>query len=127
MARYFHESLFEKIPCRKKQGTTYCVYTEYESVYTGAYTYFIGEEVTSLDSIPYGLEALTIPSQKYVKFTTGPGAMPDVLKNAWQSIWDMPSAELGGERRYLSDFEIYDERASDHINLVLDIYIGINN
>jgi predicted transcriptional regulator YdeE len=125
VAKYFHEHLFDKIPCRNKPGTTYCVYTEYSSDYTGAYTYFIGEEVSSIDHIPVGLEALIIPSQKYVKFTTNSGAMPSVLKKAWQDIWDMTSEELGGIRKYHSDFEIYDERASDHNNLVLDIYIGI--
>lgn len=125
VVRYFHENLFEKIPFRKKPKTTYCVYTEYESDYTGAYTYFIGEEVFSLDNVPIGLEPLIIPSQRYVKFTTKPGAMPSVLKDAWQEIWDISSDELGGVRSYCSDFEIYDERANDHNNLVLDIYIGI--
>lgn len=33
--------------------------------------------------------------------------------------------QLGGERSYIADFEVYDERASDHLNVVLDIYIGI--
>ncbi len=53
--------------------------------------------------------------------------MPDVVKNAWQKIWHLKDAELGGKRRYHADFEIYDERASDltHQCLVLDLYIGI--
>ncbi len=37
--RYFHSVLFEKIPNRKKPGTTLCAYTDYETDYTGAYTY----------------------------------------------------------------------------------------
>ena len=45
--RYFHQALYEKIPHRKKPGTTLCVYTDYESDHTGDYTYFIGEEVES--------------------------------------------------------------------------------
>ena len=123
--RYFHQQLFEKIPHRKKPGTTYCVYTEYESDYTGAYTYFIGEEVSSLENVPNGLETLTIPSQNYVKFTTEPGPMPSVLVGSWKKIWQMSPEDLGGNRRYHTDFEMYDERASDHHNVVLDLFIGI--
>ncbi len=37
----------------------------------------------------------------------------------------MTAEELGGERNYITDFEIYDERANDPQNTVLDIYIGI--
>ncbi len=125
--KYYHQKLFEKILSRNKPGTTYCVYTEYESDYTGAYTYFIGEEVSSFDNLPSGLEPLIIPFQKYTVFTTQPGSMPDVVKDAWKKIWNLSSETLGGIRRYHTDFEIYDERASesDLNNVVLDIYIGI--
>jgi predicted transcriptional regulator YdeE len=124
--RYFHESLSEKIPNRAKPGTTFCAYTNYESDYRGAYTYFIGEEVTSLDDpLPEDFQKLIIPTQKYVKFTTSPAPMPDVIVNAWSNIWKMSSDELGGKRRYQTDYEIYDERAKDHQNIVLDIWVGI--
>jgi predicted transcriptional regulator YdeE len=63
--------------------------------------------------------------QKYVKFTTTPVPMPDVIVNAWNSIWKMSSAELEGKRRYHTDYEIYDERAKDHQNIILDIWVGI--
>lgn len=51
--------------------------------------------------------------------------MPDVIVNSWKEIWKMSSDDLGGERAYRSDFEIYDERAQDHNNIVVDIYIGL--
>lgn len=123
--RYFHQQLFDKIPNRKNPGTTLCVYTDYESDHTGDYTYFIGEAVNSFDAIPEIFETLVIPAQNYTKFTTKPGPMPDVLQNAWLEILQMSPKELGGERAYRADFEVYDERASDHNNIVLDIYIGI--
>ncbi len=126
--RYFHGALFNKIPHRKRPGTTICAYTDYESDYTGDYTYFIGEEVSSLDHpLPEGFQTLVIPRQQYAKFTTNSGPMPDVCVNAWQGIWKMSPKELGGKRRYATDFEVYDERASDHHNIVLDIYIGIHD
>jgi predicted transcriptional regulator YdeE len=126
--QYFHEALFEKIPNRTKPGTTFCVYTEYDSDYKGAYTYFIGEEVSSFNtSLPKEFRSLLIPKQQYVKFTTQPGAMPDVIVNAWTTIWHMSPQELGGTRAYLTDFEIYDERATDHQNIVLDVYVGLKD
>lgn len=123
--RYFHGSIAETIPKRKKPGTTYCVYTEYESDFTGDYTYFIGEAVNDFEALPQNLEKHIIPAQTYSKFTNGPGVMPNVVREPWQKIWQMSSADLGGDRGYLSDFEIYDERAADHQNIILDIYIGI--
>lgn len=123
--QYFHQHVFEKIPNRKNPGTTLCVYTEYESDHTGDYTYYIGEAVKSFDGVPEGLETLIIPAQKYAKFTTEPAPMPNVLTDAWTSILNMSSEDLGGKRAYRADFEVYDERAADHSKIVLDIYIGI--
>lgn len=123
--QYFHEQLFEKIGHRKNPGRTFCVYTEYESDHTGDYTYFIGEEVDSFNSVPEGLSILVIAPQRYVKFTTEPGPMPGVLRNAWLEILKMTEKDFGSPRRYHADFEIYDERAKDHNKLVLDLYIGI--
>ncbi|MCH9630434.1 MAG: hypothetical protein S4CHLAM37_04340 [Chlamydiia bacterium] len=125
--KYYHESIFERIKNRKKPGTTFCVYTDYESDYKGAYTYFIGEEVLTFDHDlkEEGLQKLVIPKQKYAKFTNGPAAMPDVIVKAWEEIWEMSPSELGGSRHYHTDFEIYDERAVDHENIVLDVFVGV--
>jgi predicted transcriptional regulator YdeE len=124
--KYYHQALYEKIPNRIKPGTTFCAYTDYTSDFKGAYTYFIGEEVTSFDDIPEGFVKVTIPEQSYAKFTTAPGPMPDVIVNAWQEIWEISPKQLGGKRSYHTDFEVYDERAADHQNIVLDLYVGID-
>ncbi len=123
--RFFHDKLSESIPNRTKPGTTFCCYTDYASDHNDDYTYFIGEEVNSFKDIPEGLETLTIPPQSYAKFTTNPAPMPDVVRNAWFSIWEMSDSDLGGRRRYATDFEIYDERSNDHQNIVMDLYIGL--
>ena len=75
--------------------------------------------------LPEGFQTLHIPRQHYAKFTTNPAPLPDVIVNAWKAIWEMSPRELGGKRKYETDFEIYDERATDHQNIVLDLYIGI--
>lgn len=125
--KYYQQQLADKIPNRKKMGTTYCAYTDYESDYRGDYTYFIGEEVSSIEDIPSGFSFLIISPQEYAKFTTDPGPMPGVLGNAWQKIWQMSSRDFGGPRAYKTDFEVYDERAIDKQNTVLDIFIGIQS
>ena len=123
--KYVHNGLAEKIKDRKNPGTTFCVYTNYESDVNGDYTYFIGEEVTSFEEIDKEFETLTIPVQNYEKFTNQAGPMPTVRIDMWQNIWKMNASDLGGERAYISDFEVYDERSVDHNNVTLDIYIGI--
>lgn len=124
--RYFHGSIGDQIPHRKSPGVTLCVYTDYESDHNGDYTYFIGEEVTSFDGCPDHLARLVIPDQAYAKFTNGPAPMPEAVREPWFKIWQMSENDFGGKRRYLADFEVYDERASDHQNVVLDIFIGID-
>lgn len=125
IAKYYNNNLVAKIPNRTKAGVTYCVYTEYENNEHGEYTYFVGEEIDSFDNIAPDLVTLTIPLNAYSKFECGPGEMPIVCINAWQKIWQMQDTEIGGKRNYVADFEIYDERAKDPKNTVLDIYIGI--
>lgn len=124
--QYFHQQLAEKMTQRKNPGITYCVYTEYESDFTGDYTYFIGEEVTSFANLPKIFTELTIAPQTYAKYTSDAGPMPLVCINMWQKIWQMTTEEFGGNRSYQADFELYDQRAKDPQNVVLDIFIGVD-
>lgn len=123
--KYMQSGVAERIPHRKNPGTTYSIFTQYESDFRGEYTYVIGEEVTSFGEVPEGFFAMTIPAQSYEKFTNGPGPMPEVCISAWQKIWNLTPEELGGTRGYLADFELYDKRAQDPNNVILDIYIGL--
>jgi predicted transcriptional regulator YdeE len=123
--RFWGQNSASQIPNRKNPGVTLAVYTQYESNEHGEYTYFIGEEVNSFENVPAEFQKLTIPAAKYQKFTTPSGKMPEVVINAWQQIWKMTSNDFSGERAYLADFEVFDQRASDPTNASLDIYIGI--
>lgn len=127
LGRYFAENTPLRIPNRRYPGLTMAAYTNYESDEYGEYDYFIGEQVTEVSPpIPENLGCIIIPKGKYVKFTTSAGKMPEVVIQAWQDIWKMSGEDLGGQRKYRVDFEIYDERASDPNNTVLDIYLGIS-
>ena len=83
--------------------------------------YFIGEEVSEFARIAEGLEAYVIPAQNYNKYTTDAGAMPNIVINAWQEIWQMDDKN----RNYQADFEVYDQRSQDLSNAIVDIYIGV--
>lgn len=124
--RFMGEGLAEQIQNRKYPGTTFAVYTDYESDEHGEYTYFIGEEVYSHENVPENMQTLIVPAARYAKFTAGPDSMPEVVMAAWQEIWKMTPIETSGDRAYVADFEIYDERALDPAKTSLDIYIGIN-
>lgn len=124
---YKTQGLANNIKHRVAPGVTYCVYTDYESDEHGEYTYFIGEAVDSTDDQNLSrFETLIIPKSNYQKFTTEPGKIPNIIIAAWQALWKMDENDFGGKRKYLSDFEIYDQRASDPNNAVVDIYIGLN-
>lgn len=123
--RFVRDNVVNQIPNRKNPGTTFCVYTEYASDEQGDYLYFIGEEVSAFEDMPITLHKLTIPAAKYQKFTTSTGKMPEVVIHAWQAIWAMSANDFEGQRAYIADFEIYDQRAIDPNNTSLDIYIGI--
>lgn len=123
--RFWSQNIANQIPNRKNPGITLSVYTEYDSNEHGDYTYFIGEEVNSFENIPSELQTLIIPAAKYQKFITPSGKMPDVVVSAWQQIWKMTSDHFEGDRAYIADFEVYDQRAIDPANTSLDIYIGI--
>ena len=125
MQKFFASGMQAQIMERKNPGTVFAVYTNYESDEHGEYTYFLGEEVNDFENIQQGFETLLIPTQTYVKFTSSPGTMPAVCIDMWQNIWKMNAANLGGKRAYIADFEVYDERSTDHTNVTLDIYIGI--
>ena len=126
LQKYFYGGLAQKIPQRLTPGRTFCAYVDYASDEHGDYTYFVGEAVSGIDNpLPEGLSHYIIPEQTYTCFTTNPGAFPAVVINAWKSIWQMSSQELGGARSYQADFEVYDQRAINPLASVVDLYVGI--
>ena len=125
-ATYLNNQTANSFKHRSAPGVTYSVYTQYDFDEHGEYTYFIGESVDSLDAQDFeNFQSHTIPESHYVKLTTEPGAMPAIVIQAWQDIWNMDPSELGGNRAYLADFEVYDQKAADPNHSIVDIYIGV--
>lgn len=107
-------------------GYTHYDIKDYKDPNTYAYTYFIGEEVSEVSNLDPGLHSIEIPQGEYIKFTTERGKMPDIVIDTWQEIWAMDVSDtLGAKRLFGADFEVYDERAVDPENSMVDIYIGI--
>lgn len=121
---YFQQRQANGIPNRANPGVSICAYTEYESDHTGEYTYVVGEVVTSLEEIPEGFTGFTVPAQTYTVYTNGPAAMPHVLRDVWAYVNSDEGIASEAPRRYIFDFEVYDERATDEQNVVLDVLVG---
>ena len=125
--RFWGDQLSEQIKHRAQPGVTYCVYTDYESDETGEYTYFIGEEVDSLEDQDLDrFQSLVIPESCYTRLTSPSGPMPEVVIAGWQKIWSMGTETLLGRRKYIADFEIHDHRAANPDAAVVDFYIGVD-
>ena len=75
--RFFSEQILAKIP-NKVSDAIYSIYTDYQKDYTEPYTCMIGVEVTTLSTIPDGLEGREFPEQTFEKFVAK-GAMPQAV------------------------------------------------
>lgn len=107
---------------------TYCVYTDYESDYRGAYTFFIGNEKKMSMQLPPGFTTCLLPAQSCLHLETPRGPMPNIVIDTWQTIWREESQnQLPGVRRYAADFEIYKAAETDLQHMKVDIFLGIKD
>lgn len=109
-----------KIP-NKSSNNIYAIYTEYEGDKTQPYTFILGCMVDSLAEIPSGMKGVEIEAGEYNKRTVRGDLTKGVLVyNAWLDIW-----KENLNRSYKADFEVYDERAMNPKDAVVDIYVSI--
>ncbi len=101
------------------------VYTEYASDKDGEYTYVLGARVTNAEIVPAGMVAKNVPAGRYAVFTSEKGPVQKVVVEMWQRVWATPKSALGGDRRYKADFEVYDQRAQNPADAVVDLYVGV--
>ena len=122
--RFLREGVLAQIP-NKADKSLVAVYTDYASDKNGEYTYILGAKVSLDRDVPAGMVAKKIPAGRYAVFTSDKGPAPKVVPEAWMRINSLPKSEVGGDRVYRADFEIYDERVSDPQNTVVEVYVGI--
>lgn len=123
-ARLFTENILDKIPHREDKNTI-AVYTDYASDNDGEYTYVLGAKVKNDAVAPAGMVKVTVPAGRYAKFTSDVGPAPVVVPANWKKIWATAKTQPGGDRLYKTDFEVYDQRASDPQKTQMDIYVGV--
>jgi len=123
--QFYKEGIPDKIP-NKVDANTYVVYSDYASDRNGDYSYLIGAKVNDASAVPSGLVARAISAGKYTVVTSERGPIPKIVVEAWQRIWGLEDqGQLGGKRIYKTDFEVYDQRARDPQDSLIDIYVGV--
>ena len=123
--QFYKEGILGKIQ-NKADPSIYVVYCDYASDRNGDYTYIIGAKVRDAFAVPGGMIAKTVSAGKYAVLTSERGPIPKINVEAWQRIWDLEDqAKLGGKRAYKTDFEVYDQRARDRQDSLIDIYVGV--
>lgn len=115
---FFQNDVQNQIP-DKISNDIYCIYTDYESDASGAYTTILGCKVSSLENIPDGLIGKTIPETNYrlYKFR---GKLPETVLNTWYHVWQTPM-----NRRYVADFDVYGSTSSDTDNAEVETYVSV--
>jgi predicted transcriptional regulator YdeE len=122
--RLMKEGLLGEIP-NKADGNIVALYTEYASDKDGEYTYVLGARVTNAERIPPRMVSRRVPSGRYAVFTSEKGPVQKVVVEMWQRVWTTPQKALGGERTYKADFEVYDKRAQNPADAVVELYVGV--
>lgn len=121
--RAMQEGSLENIPHRTDNNLT-VVYTNYASDQNGEYTYVLGVRVSGADKVPEGMMTVNVPAGKYAVVESEQGPLPQVMPKVWQRIYSMPPSELGGQRAFKADYEVYPE-GFDWQNAQIPVYIGL--
>jgi len=116
--RIMQGNLLSKIE-DKLSDDTYCVYTDYESDYLGAYTCLIGHKVASPDHVPDGFTGITVEGGKYQVYELD-GKFPEKVHAAWQEIW-----KSDVNRAYTADYDVYNANAKSFEETDVKIYLAI--
>lgn len=117
--RFYSEDIISRIP-NKISNEVIALYCDYESDHSQAYTVVIGCPVSSIDTVPQGMVAKTIPPSFYAVFRAI-GDHPKALIETWGKIWHEPDLE----RTYSGDYESYNEKFFSNSPQEIDVYVAI--
>jgi predicted transcriptional regulator YdeE len=121
--RLMQQGLLDQISSRAPGGPV-AVYSDYVKDEKSDYTYTVGARVTTADKVPDGFVVITVPAGRYAVVKTDQGPLPVIMPKAWQRIWALSPAELGGTRAFKVDYEIYPE-TMDPQNAQVEIHLGL--
>lgn len=117
--RFYGEDIVNRIP-NKTSNEVIALYCDYEGDYTQPYSVVIGCAVSSVDTIPEGMVAKTIPASSYAVFRAI-GEHPKALIETWGEIWQEPDLE----RTYTGDYELYNEQFFLNSPQEVAVYIAV--
>ena len=117
--RFYGEDILIQIP-NKVSNEVIALYCDYEGDYTQPYSVLIGCPVSSVDTIPEGMVAKTIPASSYAVFRAI-GEHPKALIETWGNIWQQSSLE----RTYTGDYEVYNEKLFSKSPQEVEVYIAV--
>jgi len=116
--KFMNEGILQQINGRVNDDI-YCVYTDYESDYTGSYTTLLGCKVISIDDQPDFIECLNVPAGKYQGYSLS-GKFPENVHQAWNEIWNSDV-----DRAYTVDFDLYSANAKSFEETEVKIYLAV--
>ena len=118
--RFYNEDIMNKIP-NKASHEVIALYCDYEGDYTKPYSIVIGCPVNSVEVVPPGMVAKTIPSGSFAVFRAV-GEHPASLIETWGKIWQ---TEL--KRSYTGDYEFYGDKYISGSPKEVEVLIAIES
>ena len=118
--KFMSENISAKIP-NKINDSILSLYTNYEGDHTMPYDAMLGCRVDSLDEIPEGMVGQSFEGGEYSKFVAKGDLNQGVVYGAWERIWG-----TNLNRKFTSDFEVYDEKAQNPTDAEVDIFVAVN-
>lgn len=117
--RFMGENIMAQIP-NKIDNTIFSLYTDYEGDHTQPYTAILGCKVENLDTIPEGMMGKSFDGGTYVKTTAKGDITKGLILDHWTKIF-----EMGLDRIYTADFEVFGEKAQNPSDAEVDFYIAV--
>jgi predicted transcriptional regulator YdeE len=97
----------------------YCVYTDYDTDYTGAFTTILGYRMIPGTLPPSGYVRKIILKSTYQVFITQ-GPLPASVQKTWMNVWKTDII-----RRYTSDFDVYGSQSNNPDNAIVRTFVSI--
>ena len=116
--RFWAEGVPGRIPNKAREEVV-SVYTAYRGDHTQPYRLIAGCPVTTVDEVPEGMEAHTVPAARYARIVAR-GPMPGAVVAVWQWVW-----ASGLERAYTTDFDLYGPAALDPMAGEAEVFVAL--
>ncbi|BBH53044.1 GyrI-like domain-containing protein [Fluviispira sanaruensis] len=112
---------------KKISSDIYAIYSNYESDENGQYDYFIGYEIANPDKYLNGDSYVVkqIEVGTYSVISPINKISENVAYSTWQKIWRMNAKQLGGERLFHTDFEVYTNDKKNGQQSLVNIYLSL--